>query len=199
MNQHVCEDDGAHAVVERAQGSACPRPRAAAADQQLARASFFLLALGWCVPAMAPAVAQSPLPASPLAAALPRASPRPISWERGWGSAFEEGDRFVAQPRACHAVFRSPWRFRLEASQSFCSKRGWGRIEASSLWPALEASSLCEASSCVTASYVRSCAHGLIEDHPIASSPRFTGAPRVAYCRNREHVHCAVAPRGENR
>ena len=44
LNQHVCEDDGAHAVVERAQGSACPRPRAAAADQQLARASFFLLA-----------------------------------------------------------------------------------------------------------------------------------------------------------
>ena len=35
-------------------------------------------------------------------------------------------DRFVAQPRA-HAVFRPPWRFRLEASQSFCSKRGWGR------------------------------------------------------------------------
>ena len=31
-------------MVERAQGSACPRPRAAAADQQLARASFFLLA-----------------------------------------------------------------------------------------------------------------------------------------------------------
>ena len=78
---------------------------------------------------MAPAVAQSPPPASPPAAALPPASPRPISWERGWGSAFEEGDRFVAQPRA-HAVFRPPWRFRLEASQSFCSKRGWGRTPA---------------------------------------------------------------------
>ena len=31
LNQHVCEDDFAHAAVERAQGSACPRPRAAAA------------------------------------------------------------------------------------------------------------------------------------------------------------------------
>ena len=57
---------------------------------------------------MAPAVAQSPLPASPLAAALPRASPRPISWERGWGSAFEEGDRFVAQPRALPMLFFDP-------------------------------------------------------------------------------------------
>ena len=40
---------------------------------------------------------------------------------------FCRGDRFVAQLRA-HAVFRAPWRFLLEASQSFCSKRGWGRI-----------------------------------------------------------------------
>ena len=125
LNQHVCEDDFAHAAVERAQGSACPRPRAAAAVSACLVSSSGTSAGArrpWRRPWRSRLRQHRRLRLH--CRLLRRGQSRGKGW---WGSAFGEGDRFVAQPIA-HAVFRPPWRFRLEASQSFCSKRGWGRI-----------------------------------------------------------------------
>ena len=123
LNQHVCEDDFAHAAVERAQGSACPRPRAAAAVSACLVSSSGTSAGArrpWRRPWRSRLRQHRRLR---LHCRLLRRGRSRGKRAGGSRCALEEGDRFVAGPTAAHPVFRPPWRFLLVASQSFCSKR----------------------------------------------------------------------------